>query len=1172
MRNKVKTWFKRVVASALIAGLALSLPALAGRSGMATAAGDDAALSFASSKNYGSGLDDAFKGVARTDDGGFVAAGYSMARNPDLPGWENVRNDSGYAYNDGIVVKFAEDMHVEWAKSYGNTQTDTLFGVDVLKNGTIVAAGTSTYSMPEGSGNSATVSGYILLIDPDDPEDFRELHVGGSKGDQLQAVTATSDGGFVVAGFTASTDSAEWRETKKSGTTDGAVAKYNAEGELVFSNTYNIGIDLGLESLRRTRFFGIAEDGEGNLFAVGDVQVAANLYNSAAVKIDGKTGEQLWSKSIGTTLTAAPRDGADYHTSCLVGAAVLTDGSYVAVGTTRADADTPEDWTSVGSIDGVIVRYASDGTLLNSVDIGTIDRTAAKNGSVDFTGVLPLPDGGYIVYGSTNQIVYEETGRAAGYTWSNYGQHDILLLRYDSENELQWTENYGGENGDYVNDMLLTGEGEYIAVGEATGISEGSIKYNNVGKVDALLLTTGYHEAAQSEMGTPDSANVVWADGEYEDQGNGYGGAIRVKVTVADGRIASVEEISQSETRSYYRRAMALYDTIVEAQTANVDSVSGATMSSNGIKRASSNALSQSAAKHVVDVIDGLGEGTEESREAVWAARRAYEELGTYARGFVTNLDKLEAAEAVTGREDTAAGEDTGSQEEPGDAAGNDPASETSPYAASDTYYGLQDAYMSGINWEAFRQNGITGEGSVIAVLDSGLTGSHADLDYDYIREGKDLIGKAEMIDTNGHGTAVTGIIQAISDNGIGVSGLLSKAEIIPVRVGTGSTNVKAADLAEGIRYAVDEGAQVITMSIGLRENAAGLDMLEEAVKYAYEKGVILIAAAGNSGNAESTDDPPLYPASYDEVIGVGGLLQDNTVRPSSQKNESVFVTAPGTDMVLLDLSRRTKCKISSGTSYSAPVVAAMAAAAKAETPDMTPGEFKEILRSTVMDAGDTGYDTSYGWGIVDLEAFAKVIRADNRVKAADVKAVPTSYNDTVTVEIPVSITGNKGVSAITTVFSGVDFTGAEVTANYGSVVYNNLGEDLKVEWWDQSAPETDGVMFTISLEYENGTVRSGMYPVTVTVSDPRDGNIEITQVLGVNGSVTIRNYFIPGDVNMDGVVNNADLILMARDVVEIIRFTDFQKEIGDMNGDEEISNADIITVARMLVGLPPEG
>jgi hypothetical protein len=343
---------------------------------------------FESSRNYGGVQTDAFKAIDMTDDGGYVVAGYSLGTSEET-GWDHVPSTTKTATNDGIVVKFDEDFHVEWAKNYGIASNDTLFDCAVLKDGTIVTVGRAMHSLPEGSGNNATMSAWLLMIDPYDPDNYKELFFGGSKGDYFESVTATSDGGFAVAGYSASTDSKDWGEAKASSTTDGVVVKFSAEGEIQFARTYNYGIDLGLESPLRSRFFTITEDGEGNLIAAGDLQTAKSLYNSQVVKIDGKSGEQIWGRRIGSDLLTAPTDGADNHTSCLVGAAALDDGSYVLVGTTKNDASTEEDWYSMGFLDGVILRYSSDGQLMDSQVVGSIDRTSAKNGAVDFTGELP---------------------------------------------------------------------------------------------------------------------------------------------------------------------------------------------------------------------------------------------------------------------------------------------------------------------------------------------------------------------------------------------------------------------------------------------------------------------------------------------------------------------------------------------------------------------------------------------------------------------------------------------------------------------------------------------------------------------------------------------------------------------------------------------------------------
>ena len=106
-------------------------------------------------------------------------------------------------------------------------------------------------------------------------------------------------------------------------------------------------------------------------------------------------------------------------------------------------------------------------------------------------------------------------------------------------------------------------------------------------------------------------------------------------------------------------------------------------------------------------------------------------------------------------------------------------------------------------------------------------------------------------------------------------------------------------------------------------------------------------------------------------MVSVGAVDKNDKVRTTSQKNDQVFVTAPGDNIALLAPSRNTRCTISSGTSYASPLVAAMAVAAKQEDRYTNVDEFKALLTETSRDAGAEGYDTSYGHGIVDMKAFA---------------------------------------------------------------------------------------------------------------------------------------------------------------------------------------------------------
>ena len=220
------------------------------------------------------------------------------------------------------------------------------------------------------------------------------------------------------------------------------------------------------------------------------------------------------------------------------------------------------------------------------------------------------------------------------------------------------------------------------------------------------------------------------------------------------------------------------------------------------------------------------------------------------------------------------------------------------------------------------------------------------------------------LIDESGHGTAVTGILTAKADNGIGVAGLFPKLKVVPLKVTPSKKLDDASSLmiAQAINDAVDiYHVDVITTSLEVKDT----DELAAAVRHAEESKVIVTGAAGNSSKAENNgEDPYVYPAAYDEVISVGAVDLNGTVRSTSQKNDKVLVTAPGEGIAVLDLSRNDRCTLA----------AAMAVAAKQHDRDITPEQFREMLKATARDAGPEGFDNSYGYGIVDYAAFYRAL------------------------------------------------------------------------------------------------------------------------------------------------------------------------------------------------------
>ena len=280
-----------------------------------------------------------------------------------------------------------------------------------------------------------------------------------------------------------------------------------------------------------------------------------------------------------------------------------------------------------------------------------------------------------------------------------------------------------------------------------------------------------------------------------------------------------------------------------------------------------------------------------------------------------------------------------------------------------DSLKGISNDPFSAMQWnlkaigmeEAWR-SGLTGKGVTVAIVDSGLSGTTGDIDKSRVLPGKNCVGGTGVDDTLGHGTFVAGVIGATKDNGVGIAGIAPGVTIVPIKCyATDETDFAAQ--AAGIYAAVDEyHCDILNISAGDPEI---VPEVEAAIRHALDEGVIVVAAAGNSGDTQL-----LYPASYDGVISVSNVGRDLVLSATSNKNDHVWVTAPGREIISLGRLPGT-VKMSSGTSFSAPAVAGVAALLKEAFPQMTPADFKQILKVSSKDLGRTGYDIYYGWGLV---------------------------------------------------------------------------------------------------------------------------------------------------------------------------------------------------------------
>lgn len=248
-------------------------------------------------------------------------------------------------------------------------------------------------------------------------------------------------------------------------------------------------------------------------------------------------------------------------------------------------------------------------------------------------------------------------------------------------------------------------------------------------------------------------------------------------------------------------------------------------------------------------------------------------------------------------------------------------------------------------------------EDVVVAVIDTGVDMNHPDLEG-RTTEGINIVNEqSKPLDDVGHGTHVAGIISALVNNREGVAGISWYNKIMPIKVldetGAGTTY----SVAQGIIWAADHGAKVINMSLG---NYADAQFLHDAIRYAFDKDVVLIAASGNDNT-----ERPGYPAAYPEVFAVAATDSRQQKASFSNYGDYIDVAAPGVNIASTYPDNHYAAL--SGTSMASPHVTALAALIRSANPLLKNTEVMDIMRQTAIDLGDRGKDKYYGYGQIDI-------------------------------------------------------------------------------------------------------------------------------------------------------------------------------------------------------------
>lgn len=383
---------------------------------------------------------------------------------------------------------------------------------------------------------------------------------------------------------------------------------------------------------------------------------------------------------------------------------------------------------------------------------------------------------------------------------------------------------------------------------------------------------------------------------------------------------------------------------------------------------------------------------------------------------------------------------------------------------------------------------GNRGTGIKVAVIDSGIDYTHPDLAANYA-DGWDFVNGDNdpdnsdhdgPMDDYGHGTHVAGTVAAL-DNEVGVVGVAPEAKLYAVKVLDETGRGYVSDIIAGIQWAAGNNMQVINMSLG-----GGYSETEEvACQAAYDAGVLVVAAAGNSGNPPGRGDKVIYPAAYDTVIAVAATDQSDERATWSSTGPAVELAAPGVSVFstwndsdspydpqpTYDIDADGWYKEASGTSMASPHVAGTAALVLAANPGWSNEQVRTQLQTTADDLGAKGWDAWYGFGLVD---------------AYEAAAPSGPGNEPPTVSISSPADGSTFDSGDTIVFEG--------TAS------------------DEDGDLTAGLVWTSSIDEQIGTggsfsatLSDGSHTITASVTDSGDktGSASITVQVGTPSEPT---------------------------------------------------------------------
>ena len=380
------------------------------------------------------------------------------------------------------------------------------------------------------------------------------------------------------------------------------------------------------------------------------------------------------------------------------------------------------------------------------------------------------------------------------------------------------------------------------------------------------------------------------------------------------------------------------------------------------------------------------------------------------------------------------------------------------------------------------------GSGITIAILDTGVDGTHPDLAAQMVPGWNLFDDNDNTADVLGHGTAVAGVAAAASNNGLGIAGVAGGARIMPLRITDAAGNAYWSTTAQALTWAADHGADVANISF---EGMAASSTMQAAATYFRSNGGTVIVAAGNTGAIDNT-------APTDTMVVVSATDSRDRITSWSTRGSFVDISAPGQS--IYSTAKGGGYGTWSGTSMAAPMVAGTAALVFALRPDLTPAQVDSTLLASATDLGAIGRDIYYGYGRLNAAAAVQAAAAMPTV------ATPTSVTTTPAAPLPACTRANPtltitpsqsaGVQAGTMVPFNVTVTNNDTTACTASTF--DLTRSIPAGW--------TATFLSLALSLSPGTSGSTTLQVTSPAGTTNSSNAITATATNRNATTFLRS------------------------------------------------------------------